>query len=68
MLLFLTGSKDGTADLLLSKIGNRAFRFNYDIFSDYSVVVRPDSWSIGKSSRIEDHRSNCDFRLLVESV
>jgi hypothetical protein len=46
MLLVLTGSQDGTADLLFSKIGNRAFRFNYDIFSDYSVAVRPDSWSI----------------------
>ena len=46
MLLVLTGSKDGTADLLFSKIGNKGFRFNYDIFSDYSVVVRPESWSI----------------------
>jgi hypothetical protein len=46
MLLFLTGSEDVTADLIFSKIGNRAFRFNYDIFSDYSVVVRPDSWSV----------------------
>jgi hypothetical protein len=46
MLLVLTGSKDGTADLLFSKIGNKGFRFNYDIFSDYSVVVRPDSWSV----------------------
>ena len=46
MLLVLTGSTDGTADLLFSKIGNKAFRFNYDIFSDYSVAVRPNSWSI----------------------
>jgi hypothetical protein len=46
MLLVLTGSADGTADLLFSKIGNKGFRFNYDIFSDYSVVVRPDSWSV----------------------
>ena len=41
MLLVLTGSKDGTADLLFSKIGNKGFRFNYDIFSDYSVVFDP---------------------------
>jgi hypothetical protein len=46
MLLVLTGSQDGTADLLFSKIGDRAFRFNHDIFSDYSVAVRPGSWSI----------------------
>jgi hypothetical protein len=46
MLLVLTGSKDGTADLLFPKIGHKAFRFNYDIFSDYSVAVRPDGWSI----------------------
>lgn len=46
MLLVLTGSTDATADLLFSKIGNKGFRFNYDIFSDYSVALRPDSWSI----------------------
>jgi len=46
MLLVLTGSKDGTADLLFSKIGNKGFRLNYDIFSDYSVVLQPDHWSI----------------------
>jgi hypothetical protein len=46
MLLVLTGSADGTADLLFSRIGKRAFRFNYDIFSDYSVAFQPDRWSI----------------------
>jgi len=46
MLLILTGSRDGTADLLFSKIGHNGFRFNYDIFSDYSVIVRPNGWSI----------------------
>jgi hypothetical protein len=46
MLLALTGSVDGTADILFSRIGARAFRFNYDIFSEYSVLLRPDSWSI----------------------
>jgi hypothetical protein len=53
MLLVLTGSQDGTADLLFSKIGNRGFRFNYDIFSDYSVVVRPDSWSIANPTGLK---------------
>jgi hypothetical protein len=42
----LTGSEDGTADAIFSKIRNKGFRFNYDIFPGYSVVVRPDSWSI----------------------
>jgi hypothetical protein len=46
MLLVLTGSKDVTADLLFSIIGTKAFRFNYDIFSEYSVAVRPGAWSI----------------------
>jgi hypothetical protein len=46
MLLVLTGSKDGTADILFSRIGAKGFRFNYDIFSDYTVVFRPSYWSI----------------------
>jgi hypothetical protein len=46
MLLVLTGSSDGTADILFSRLGTKAFRFNYDIFSEYSVVIGPDSWSI----------------------
>ena len=46
MLLVLTGSKDGTADILFSRIGTKAFRFNYDIFSDYAVAFQPSSWSI----------------------
>jgi len=46
MLLVLTGSMDGTADLIFSKIGSNAFRFNHDIFSDYSVCLRPNFWSI----------------------
>jgi hypothetical protein len=46
MLLVLTGSKDGTADILFSRIGTKGFRFNYDIFSDYTVAFRPSSWSI----------------------
>jgi hypothetical protein len=46
MLLIFTGSKDGTADLLFSRIGAKGFRFNYDIFSDYTVAFRPSCWSI----------------------
>jgi hypothetical protein len=46
MLLFFTGSGDGTADLLFSRIGKRGFRFNYDIFSEYSVAFQLDGWSI----------------------
>ena len=58
MLLVLTGSKDGTADLLFSKIGNKAFRFNYDIYSDYSVAVRPNSWSIENPTGLKITHSN----------
>lgn len=42
----MTGSIDGTADLLFSRLGDKAFRFNYDIFSDYEVELHPHKWSI----------------------
>ena len=46
MLLVLTGSHDGTADILFTRLGKKAFRLNYDIFSDYSLNLRPESWFI----------------------
>jgi hypothetical protein len=54
LLLVFTGSGDVTADILFSRIGSRGFRFNYDIYSDYSVAFRPDGWSIENPS---------DFRI-----
>lgn len=63
MLLVLTGSSDGTANILFSKLGQKAFRFNYDIFSEYSVIVRPDSWSIENPTgfRIDNTRASNAF-------
>jgi hypothetical protein len=61
MLLVLTGSKDGTADLLFSKIGNKGFRFNYDIFLDYSVVLRPDGWIIENPVGLKITNSTATF-------
>lgn len=46
MLLLLTGSLDGTSDLLISRLGNQAFRFNYDLFKDYDFAFTPEGWSI----------------------
>ena len=46
MLLVLTGSADGTADQIFARIGNKGFRFNYDIFHDYSISITPDYWRI----------------------
>lgn len=47
MLLLITGSADGTSDLLVSEIGNEnVFRFNYDIFNDYELEFTPDYWKI----------------------
>lgn len=47
MLLLITGSADGTSDLLVSEIGNEnVFRLNYDIFNDYKLEFTPDYWKI----------------------
>lgn len=47
MLLLITGSADGTSDLLVSKLGNeKVFRFNYDLFQDYKLEFRPNYWKI----------------------
>ncbi|MFZ4553664.1 MAG: hypothetical protein ACOYNQ_03830 [Burkholderiales bacterium] len=46
MLLLITGSSDGTGDLITSKLGNRVFRFNYDLYQQYDFEFRPDFWEI----------------------
>jgi hypothetical protein len=47
MLLLITGSGDGTSDLLVSEIGGEnVFRFNYDLFNDYKLEFKPDYWRI----------------------
>lgn len=47
MLLLITGSKDGTSSLLISEIGSEnVFRFNYDLFKDYTLEFTPDYWKI----------------------
>lgn len=47
MLLLITGSADGTSDLLVSKLGSeKVFRFNYDLFKDYKLEFRPNYWKI----------------------
>lgn len=47
MLLLITGSADGTSDLLVSKLGHeKVFRFNYDLFKDYELEFKPNCWKI----------------------
>lgn len=46
MLLIFSGSIDGTCDRLMSLLGHKAFRFNYDIFSEYEVEITPKKWKI----------------------
>jgi hypothetical protein len=46
MLLFITRSSDATADLLFEKCNLLAFRLNFDLWQDYSVVLEPDQWEI----------------------
>jgi hypothetical protein len=46
MLLILTASIDGTSDLILSRLGNQAFRFNFDLFNEYHLELNSSGWSI----------------------
>ncbi|QWD46920.1 hypothetical protein G6659_05460 [Polynucleobacter paneuropaeus] len=47
MLLLITGSQDGTSSLLVLELGNEnVFRFNYDLFQDYTLEFTPDYWKI----------------------
>jgi hypothetical protein len=58
VLLVLSGSRDGTCDLLFGELNDRAFRFNIDIYKDYRVEISGDRWLIenpvGKSITSED--------------
>jgi hypothetical protein len=46
VLLLLTGSNDGTSDLIVSKLGERVFRFNFDLYNEYELAFTPSFWSI----------------------
>jgi hypothetical protein len=46
MLLFITSSRDATANLLFEKCYLAAFRLNIDLWQDYSVVLQPSRWEI----------------------
>lgn len=54
MLLLITGSKDGTSDLLVNKIGaDKVFRFNYDLYSAYDFQFTPHGWRLRNPSGLE---------------
>jgi len=46
MLLFITGSCDVHANLLLENCNLAAFRLNYDLWQDYSIRFEPGRWEI----------------------
>jgi hypothetical protein len=46
MLLFITGSGDVHANLLLENCNLPAFRLNYDLWQDYSIRCQPGQWEI----------------------
>lgn len=46
MLLLITGSMDGTSDLIVSKLENKVFRFNYDLYKHYKFEFHTDYWEI----------------------
>ena len=50
MLLLITGSSDGTSNMLCTRLGDDVFRLNYDLFFDYNISLNVDSWEIESPS------------------
>jgi hypothetical protein len=46
MLLALTGSLDGSVDLVISNAESTVFRLNIDLIHRYKLILQPDYWSI----------------------
>jgi hypothetical protein len=46
VLLLITSSTDGTGNILVDKLKKQIFRLNYDLFNDYKLELRPNSWVI----------------------
>jgi hypothetical protein len=46
VLLLITGSADGTSDLIVKGLDKNVFRFNYDLYKDYTLIFTPDFWEI----------------------
>lgn len=63
MLLLITGASDGTADRLVLGYGEGVFRFNYDLWHQYSVLYTPEGWSIENPAglKITDQTASACF-------
>lgn len=49
--LILTNSHDVTTDLLITRIGaERIFRFNFDLWPDYRILLTPAGFEIGNAA------------------
>lgn len=54
MILLITGSRDGTSDLVVRSLGNKnVFRFNFDLFYDYRLEFTADEWRIVNPENLE---------------
>src|SRR5215467_7625240 len=53
MLLFITASRDATADLLFENFDLKAFRLNSDLWRDYTVALEPDRWEISNPAGLK---------------
>ena len=63
MLLIFAGSTDETCNLLLSRLGHRAFRLNFDLFRDYVVEIGLEDWRIANPTghEITNHTAHACF-------
>jgi hypothetical protein len=65
LLLVITGSGDFTANYIFDRLGDRAFRLNFDLFSDYNLYFSPDYWEIRNPAglTISSHTATACFWL-----
>jgi hypothetical protein len=53
MLLFITSSSDATANLLFDRRKLPAFRLNFDLWQDYSVILETNQWEISNPAGLK---------------
>jgi hypothetical protein len=64
ILFIITNSYDTTADLLVHRLGpEKIFRFNFDIWSDYSFEITPSAFRI-----IDPTRRSVDNERIVKAL
>jgi len=53
VLLLITGSSDGTSNLIVERLKGQVFRYNFDLYKEYDLKLEPDYWEIKNPSGLK---------------